>query len=48
MIELQREIPPEINWVLRVDGHTDTVPVSGNRPLLATTGSFPRPARPRW
>lgn len=31
LIELQREIPPEINWVLRVDGHTDTVPVSGNR-----------------
>ena len=31
IIELQREIPPEISWVLRVDGHTDTVPVSGNR-----------------
>ena len=31
IIELQREIPPEINWVLRVDGHTDNVPVSGNR-----------------
>jgi chemotaxis protein MotB len=31
LIELQREIPPEISWVLRVDGHTDTVPVSGNR-----------------
>ena len=30
IIELQREIPPEINWVLRVDGHTDAVPVSGN------------------
>ncbi len=29
IIELQREIPPEINWVLRVDGHTDNVPVSG-------------------
>lgn len=27
--ELQQEIPPEINWVLRVDGHTDTVPLSG-------------------
>ena len=23
------EIPPEINWVLRVDGHTDNVPLSG-------------------
>ena len=31
LIELQREIPPEINWVLRVDGHTDNRPVSGNR-----------------
>ncbi|RFC67802.1 MULTISPECIES: peptidoglycan -binding protein [Mesorhizobium] len=29
IIELQREIPPEINWVLRVDGHTDNVPLSG-------------------
>ncbi len=27
--ELDREIPPEINWVLRVDGHTDNVPLSG-------------------
>lgn len=30
IIELQREIPPEINWVLRVDGHTDNIPLSGN------------------
>lgn len=29
IIELQREIPPEINWVLRVDGHTDNVPFTG-------------------
>jgi len=29
IIELQKEIPPEINWVLRVDGHTDNVPLSG-------------------
>ena len=28
--ELAREIPDEINWVLRVDGHTDDVPLSGN------------------
>lgn len=27
--ELDREIPPEINWILRVDGHTDNVPLSG-------------------
>lgn len=29
IIELAREIPEEINWVLRVDGHTDNVPLSG-------------------
>ncbi|UUP17270.1 peptidoglycan -binding protein [Nitratireductor thuwali] len=29
LIDLQQEIPPEINWVLRVDGHTDDVPLSG-------------------
>ncbi|MCO5071021.1 MAG: peptidoglycan -binding protein [Rhizobiaceae bacterium] len=29
IIELQQEIPPEINWVLRVDGHTDNRPLSG-------------------
>ena len=30
IIELEREIPPEINWVLRVDGHTDNRPLSGS------------------
>jgi chemotaxis protein MotB len=29
LLELAKEIPPEINWVLRVDGHTDNVPLSG-------------------
>ncbi|MBL0933383.1 MAG: peptidoglycan -binding protein [Rhizobiaceae bacterium] len=29
ILDLQREIPPEINWVLRVDGHTDNIPLSG-------------------
>jgi chemotaxis protein MotB len=27
--QLESEIPPEISWVLRVDGHTDAVPLSG-------------------
>ena len=27
--ELAVQIPPEINWVLRVDGHTDARPLSG-------------------
>jgi chemotaxis protein MotB len=31
IIELQREIPPEINWVLRVDGHTDRRPIVSSR-----------------
>jgi chemotaxis protein MotB len=29
LLDLQKQIPPEINWVLRVDGHTDTRPVGG-------------------
>jgi len=29
LVELGREIPDEINWVLRVDGHTDNIPLSG-------------------
>jgi chemotaxis protein MotB len=31
--DLERIIPPEIPWVLRVDGHTDKRPVSGAGPL---------------
>jgi len=31
LLDLDKQIPPEINWVLRVDGHTDT------RPLGATS-----------
>ena len=27
--DLEREIPPEIPWVMRVDGHTDKRPVAG-------------------
>ncbi|MCB1386795.1 MAG: peptidoglycan -binding protein [Nitratireductor sp.] len=29
LIQIGREIPDDIAWVLRVDGHTDTVPLSG-------------------
>ena len=29
LLDLAKEIPPEINWVLRVDGHTDNVALSG-------------------
>lgn len=30
IIELEGEIPSEINWVLRIDGHTDNIPLSGS------------------
>jgi chemotaxis protein MotB len=33
LLDLQRQIPPEINWVLRVDGHTDIRPVGANSPF---------------
>ena len=29
ILELAQEIPDEINWVLRVDGHTDASPLTG-------------------
>jgi chemotaxis protein MotB len=32
LIELDKQIPPEIAWVLRVDGHTDVRPI--NSPLF--------------
>jgi len=28
ILQLEQEIPPEINWVLRIDGHTDKRPIS--------------------
>src|SRR5947209_2382800 len=28
-LDLEREIPPDIPWVLRIDGHTDARPVGG-------------------
>jgi chemotaxis protein MotB len=29
--ELEQQIPPDINWILRVDGHTDTDPINTPR-----------------
>ncbi|MEO0911201.1 MAG: peptidoglycan -binding protein, partial [Pseudomonadota bacterium] len=29
LIQIASEIPDDINWVLRVDGHTDNIPLSG-------------------
>jgi chemotaxis protein MotB len=31
LLELNRQIPPDIAWVLRVDGHTDVRPIAGGR-----------------
>ncbi len=31
LIDISSDIPPEINWILRVDGHTDTVPINTAR-----------------
>lgn len=31
MAELIRQIPPDINWILRIDGHTDNVPIKSGR-----------------
>ena len=31
LLEISREIPPDINWILRVDGHTDADPISTPR-----------------
>jgi chemotaxis protein MotB len=29
IIDLEREIPPDIPWILRIDGHTDKHPITG-------------------
>ncbi len=31
LLELEQEIPSEINWILRVDGHTDSRPIQSLR-----------------
>jgi chemotaxis protein MotB len=28
-LDLEREVPPDIPWILRIDGHTDARPISG-------------------
>ena len=32
VLDLEREIPPDIPWILRVDGHTDNRPLTGGGP----------------
>jgi chemotaxis protein MotB len=31
VLDLEKEIPPEVSWTLRIDGHTDNRPISGGR-----------------
>lgn len=31
MVELTKQIPPDINWIIRIDGHTDNVPIKSSR-----------------
>src|SRR6202034_1649026 len=33
LLDLDKQIPSEINWVLRVDGHTDTRPLGATSPF---------------
>ncbi len=33
LFDLEREIPPDIPWILRVDGHTDSQPIGGAGPF---------------
>ncbi len=28
LLDIARDIPQELNWILRIDGHTDTVPIA--------------------
>jgi chemotaxis protein MotB len=33
LVDLEKQIPSEINWVLRVEGHTDVRPLTANSPF---------------
>ena len=28
LLNIAKDIPPEVNWILRIDGHTDTIPIA--------------------
>jgi chemotaxis protein MotB len=28
LLDISKDIPSEVNWIMRVDGHTDTVPIN--------------------
>jgi chemotaxis protein MotB len=31
LMDIARQLPPEVNWVLRIDGHTDRIPIKSDR-----------------
>lgn len=31
LVDVTKQIPPDINWVLRIDGHTDKIPIKSDR-----------------
>ena len=45
-MQLETEIPPDVNWVLRIDGHTDKRPIS-NAAVPLQLGAVGRPAPSR-
>jgi len=46
LLELEKKIPGEIGWVLRVDGHTDVRPI--NSPQFKSNWELRPGARSRW
>ena len=47
LLDLEKQIPAEIPWVLRVDGHTDIRPLGATR-NSGRTGTCRLPAPFRW
>ena len=45
ILDLEREIPPDIPWILRVDGHTDNRPIDRRRPVQVELGAVGRARR---
>ncbi len=31
LLQIAQDIPPEVNWILRIDGHTDNVPIKSTQ-----------------
>jgi len=46
LLEIGNKIPPDVPWVLRVDGHTDPVPIASAR--YPSNWSSPAPGRCPW